>query len=73
MRLGRTPRQEKEGAEPVNAIWRLRRRDGRYRIIDLMVEGISMVQTQRQVFVSMMLAYDGDVDQPIATLKERTS
>ena len=61
------------GSQPVNAVWRLRQRDGRYRIIDLMVEGISMVQTQRQEFVSMMRAYDGDVDKLIATLKERTS
>ncbi len=61
------------GGEPVNAIWRLRQRDGRFRIIDLMVEGVSMVQTQRQEFVSMMRAYDGDVDKLIAMLKERTS
>ena len=61
------------GGEPTHAIWRLRQRDGRYRIIDLMVEGISMVQTQRQEFVSMMRAYDGDVDKLIATLKDRTS
>ena len=61
------------GGESTRAIWRLRQRDGRYRIIDLMVEGISMVQTQRQEFVSMMRAYDGDVDKLIATLKERTS
>ena len=60
------------GGEPTRAIWRLRQRDGRYRIIDLMVEGISMVQTQRQEFVSMMRAYDGDVDKLIVMLKERT-
>ncbi len=61
------------GGEPTRAIWRLRQRDGRYRIVDLMVEGISMVQTQRQEFVSMMRAYDGDVDKLIVMLKERTS
>ncbi|MFQ5620154.1 MAG: phospholipid-binding protein MlaC [Rhodospirillales bacterium] len=61
------------GGEPTHAIWRLRQRDGRYRIIDLMVEGISMVQTQRQEFVSMMRSYHGDVDKLIETLKERTS
>ena len=61
------------GGKPVSAVWRLRQRDGRYRIIDLTVEGISMVQTQRQEFVSMMRVYDGDVDKLIETLKERTS
>ncbi len=61
------------GGEPTHAIWRLRQRDGRFRIIDLMVGGVSMVQTQRQEFVSMMRAYNGDVDKLIATLKEKTS
>ncbi len=61
------------GNKPMPMIWRVRRRDGRFRIIDLMVEGVSMVQTQRQEFVSMMRAYNGDVDKLIAMLKERTS
>ncbi len=61
------------GKKPMRVIWRVRQRDGRFRIIDLMVEGVSMVQTQRQEFVSLMRAYDGDMDKLIATLKEKTS
>ena len=60
------------GNKPMRVIWRVRRRDGRYRIIDLIMEGVSMVQTQRQEFVSMIRASGGDVDKLIAELKQRT-
>ncbi len=60
------------GNKPMRVIWRVRRRDGRYRIIDLIMEGVSMVQSQRQEFVSMIRASGGDVDKLIATLKQRT-
>ncbi len=33
------------GGEPLRVAWRLRQRDGRYRIIDLMVERVTLVQT----------------------------
>ena len=60
------------GGEPLRVVWRLRQRDGRYRIIDLMVEGVSLVQTQRQEFVSFIRANGGSVDKLIAELRQRT-
>ncbi len=57
---------------PLRVVWRLRQRDGHYRIIDLMVEGVSLVQTQRQEFVSFIRANGGNVDKLIAELKQRT-
>ncbi len=60
------------GGEPLRLIWRLRQRDGRYRIIDMMVEGVSLVQTQRQEFVSFIRANGGSVDKLIAELRQRT-
>ena len=60
------------GGEPLRLVWRLRQRDGRYRIIDLMVEGVSLVQTQRQEFVSFIRANGGSVDKLIAELRQRT-
>ena len=59
-------------SKPLRVIWRLRQRDGHYRIIDLMVEGVSLVQTQRQEFVSFIRANGGNVDKLIAELKQRT-
>jgi len=38
------------GDLPIKADWRVRPEDGRYRIIDIMVEGISMAVTQRSEF-----------------------
>jgi phospholipid transport system substrate-binding protein len=60
------------GGEPLRVVWRLRQRDGRYRIIDLMVGGVSLVQTQRQEFVSFIRANGGSVDKLIAELRQRT-
>ena len=60
------------GGEPMRAVWRVRRRDDRYRIIDLIVEGLSLVQTQRQEFVAFIRANGGSVDKLIAKLKQRT-
>ena len=60
------------GNKPMRVIWRMRRRDGRYRIIDLIMEGVSLVQSQRQEFVSFIRASGGDVDKLIAELKQRT-
>ena len=60
------------GRAPLRLVWRLRQRDGRYRIIDMMVEGVSLVQTQRQEFVSFIRANGGSVDKLIAELRQRT-
>ncbi len=40
------------GAPPVAADWRVRRQDDGFKIIDLKVEGISMVVTQRDEFMA---------------------
>ena len=62
----------RSAGEPLRLVWRLRQRDGRYRFIDLMAEGVSLVQTQRQEFVSFIRANGGSVDKLIAELRQRT-
>lgn len=42
------------GAPPILATWRIRRRKAGYRIIDVMVEGVSMGLTQRSEFGSII-------------------
>lgn len=64
-------RVERAGAEPILAVWRLRKTDDHYRIIDLMLAGVSMLQTQRQEFVSVIRASGGSVDELIARLREK--
>jgi phospholipid transport system substrate-binding protein len=56
--------------EPLRADWRLRQRDGAYRILDLSVGGISMALTLRQEFGSI-LRRQGGVDNLIDILKKR--
>lgn len=38
------------GGPPIKADWRVRPRNGQYKIIDIMIEGISMAVTQRSEF-----------------------
>jgi phospholipid transport system substrate-binding protein len=62
----------REGADkPLVINWRVRGTDGSYRIIDIMVEGLSMSQTQRSEFKSFMRSNGGDMDALLANLKER--
>jgi len=47
-------RIERPDGEPVKAVWRVRQFDGIPRIIDLTVEGISMVITKREEFAAVV-------------------
>jgi len=62
----------REGADkPLTINWRVRGADGKYRIIDIMVEGLSMAQTQRSEFKSFMRSNGGDMNALLANLNER--
>lgn len=62
----------REGADkPLVINWRVRGSDGKYRIIDIMVEGLSMAQTQRSEFKSFMRSNGGDIEALLANLDER--
>ena len=55
---------------PFTTDWRVRLIDGRYRVIDIMVEGISMAVTQRSEFASV--ARRGGLEGLLMTLRDRT-
>jgi phospholipid transport system substrate-binding protein len=61
------------GAEPITTGWRMRNRDGHFVVIDLVVEGLSMAQTQRQEFSSILRSNGGRVEGLISVLKEKTT
>ena len=61
------------GADPITTVWRMRDRNGRFVVIDLMVEGLSMAQTQRQEFASILRANGGRVEDLTSVLKEKTT
>jgi len=49
------------GQEPVRADWRLKEVGGHYRIVDVKIEGVSMVQTFRDEFASVIRTNGGTV------------
>ena len=61
------------GADPITTVWRMRDRNGRFVVIDLMVEGLSMAQTQRQEFASILRANGGRVEDLTLVLKKKTT
>ena len=65
-------RVAKTGDRPVRADWRLRQRDGRFRILDISLEGISMALTLRQEFASV-LRRAGSLDGLTDSLKQKTT
>ena len=52
------------GAEPLRVDYRVRARQGNYKIVDVMVEGISLITTQRSEFASIInhKGFDGLLD-----------
>ncbi len=56
---------------PVNVDWRVRKRDGTYKIIDVVVEGVSMGVTQRQEFASVISQNGGQVQGLIQALRQK--
>jgi phospholipid transport system substrate-binding protein len=51
--------------------WRVRRKNGAYKIIDVIVEGVSMCVTQRSDFSAVIQRGGGDVQVLLAYLKEK--
>ncbi len=59
-----------EGGSKVKVDWRVRDNNGRFKIVDVIVEGVSMTLTQRSEFASVIQRGGGDVDALIAHLKK---
>ncbi|MFV3076439.1 MlaC/ttg2D family ABC transporter substrate-binding protein [Niveispirillum fermenti] len=56
---------------PVNVSWRVRNRDGNFKIIDVIVENVSMSVTQRSEFASVIESNGGRFDALLAALRQR--
>jgi len=59
------------GAPPVKIDWRLRKSGDGYKIIDVIVEGISMVTTQRDEFGAVIQRNGGQLDALTNILREK--
>jgi phospholipid transport system substrate-binding protein len=60
-----------DGDPPLKVNWRVRMLKGGHRIVDVMVEGISMGQTQRSEFASVIRKNGGKIEGLLSELRER--
>ena len=61
------------GAAPVQVDWRVRNKGGRYQVIDVIVEGVSMSVTQRSEFAAVIQKNGGDLQEFLKILAERVA
>jgi phospholipid transport system substrate-binding protein len=61
------------GAPPTKIDWRLVTDNGTYKISDIVVEGVSMMVTQRSEFASVVQRNGGQVRGLIAMMREKTA
>jgi len=57
--------------EPVDVIWRVRRSDELFKVVDVMVEGLSMGLTQQKEFSSVIRKNGGKVNGLLVELRKR--
>ncbi|MEQ8664145.1 MAG: ABC transporter substrate-binding protein [Rhodospirillales bacterium] len=56
---------------PIAVDWRVREYEGTFKVIDIMIEGVSMGQTQRSEFASAIKSVDGDLGAFLSSLRDR--
>ncbi len=59
-----------ESGPDVKVDWRVRKREGRYKVIDIIVEGVSMALTQRSDFSSVVQRGGGNMEALLVHLRE---
>ena len=64
-----TTRIKRPGGDPIEVLWHLQERLGAVRIVDVMIEGISMSLTQRSDFAASVRTAGGDLDKFLDTLE----
>jgi phospholipid transport system substrate-binding protein len=59
--------------QPLKVDWRLIDNDGQYKITDVIVDGVSMLVTQRSEFASVIQRHGGQVQGLIELMREKTA
>ena len=62
----------RESGEPIRIDWRLLRRDQSWRIVDVVVEGMSMVLSQRSEYAAVIKSDGGKIEGLLTKLREKT-
>ena len=63
---------ERSGQQPIRVDWRVTFPDGEYKIFDIVVEGVSMIQAQRSEFSSVIRRNGGKVSGLISALRDKS-
>ena len=57
---------------PIRINWRVRRSENTYRVIDVVVEGVSMSVTQRDEFAAVIRRNGGKIEGLLSALERKT-
>jgi len=57
--------------KPIRVDWRVTHPDGNYKIFDIVVEGVSMIQTQRSEFSSVIRRNGGNISGLLTALRKK--
>ncbi len=57
--------------EPAKVLWRVREKGGNYKIVDIVIEGVSLAQASRSEYTAFIKNNTGGLDALIADLKEK--
>ena len=63
---------ERQDAPIIKVDWRIGKKKDSFVILDIIIEGISLAVTQRSEFVSVIDQNEGNIDQLISLLKEKS-
>ena len=63
---------KRKDAPPIIVDWRIGKKKENFVILDIIIEGISLAITQRSEFVSVIDQNEGNIDQLISILKEKS-
>jgi phospholipid transport system substrate-binding protein len=63
--------QRPSGSEPLDIAWRLRPRGDSFKIVDVSVEGVSMSQTQRKEFASVIRRNGGQIEGLLVEMRQK--
>jgi phospholipid transport system substrate-binding protein len=58
-------------AAPIEVLWRTERVDGKFQVLDVWIEGVSMAVTQRDEFAATIQRSGGKIDALLAMLRSR--
>jgi phospholipid transport system substrate-binding protein len=61
------------GAAPIKVDWRLIAENGGFKITDVIIEGISLMVTQRSEFASVIQRHGGQIGGLLALMREKTN